>query len=56
MSKPAGLSILALAALVLWAPRADAYETYSQNRDATNCMDCHGDFRDSPYTSLSDVT
>jgi cysteine-rich repeat protein len=49
MKKLAGYTVLALAALVLWAPRADAYETYSQNRDDTNCRACHGDFRDSGY-------
>jgi cysteine-rich repeat protein len=49
MKKLAGISILALTALVLWAPRADAYGTYSEARDATNCRACHGDFRDSGY-------
>ena len=31
-----------------------AYERYSEDRDATNCRACHGDFRSSPYVSLSD--
>jgi len=33
---------------------ADAYSQYSVNKDATNCRACHGDFRASNYTSLSD--
>jgi hypothetical protein len=56
MKKLAGLSILALTALVLWAPRAGAYETYSQNRDATNCRGCHGNFRASPYVGMDGVS
>jgi hypothetical protein len=44
----------AFMALVLYAPRAGAYEQYSQNKDATNCRGCHGDFRASPYVSLVD--
>jgi hypothetical protein len=39
---------------VIVAGTAQAYEQYSQNRDATNCRQCHGDFRALPYTSLSD--
>jgi hypothetical protein len=39
---------------VIGAGTAQAYEQYSQNRDATNCRACHGDFRDSPYISLGD--
>lgn len=31
-----------------------AYERFSENDDATNCRFCHGDFRSSSYTSLSD--
>lgn len=31
---------------------SEAYDTYSQNGDATNCGACHGDFRAAPYTSL----
>jgi hypothetical protein len=41
-------------ALLIGAGTAQAYEQYSQNGDATNCRECHGDFRASPYTSLSD--
>ena len=41
-------------ALLIGAGTAQAYEQYSQNGDATNCGECHGDFRASPYTSLSD--
>ncbi len=45
------LFCIALAAAAYWPRAADAYETYSVNRDATNCRACHGDFRSSPYIS-----
>jgi hypothetical protein len=54
MKRLVGISILALAALVLWAPRGGAYETYSEARDLTNCRFCHGDFRDTTYVGASD--
>ncbi|MFQ5591403.1 MAG: hypothetical protein ACE5HE_09595, partial [Phycisphaerae bacterium] len=41
-------------ALVFCTSESVAYPTYSQNRDATNCRACHGDFRASFYVSLSD--
>ncbi len=42
-------------ALLLFAPEANAYSRYSQSKGtATYCRACHGDFRDSPYLSLSD--
>jgi len=47
-------SVPLLGALAIVAGTAGAYEQYSANRDATNCRACHGDFRASPYTSLSD--
>lgn len=37
-----------------WPDSAAAYLQYSVNKDATNCRLCHGDFRASTYTSLSD--
>jgi len=37
-------------ALLIGAGKAQAYSTYSQN----NCDQCHGDFLDDPYVSLSD--
>jgi hypothetical protein len=46
------LAALGTAVIVPGLQRADAYETYSENGDATNCRSCHGDFRASPYTSL----
>jgi mono/diheme cytochrome c family protein len=48
--------ILALVVLSYWRIPADAFETYTASPDAfdTNCAQCHGDFRASPYTSLSD--
>ena len=39
---------------VIGAGTAQAYLQYSANKDATNCRGCHGDFRASPYVSLSD--
>ena len=42
----------ALVILTMGVSTAEAYETYSASRDATNCRACHGDFRASPYTSL----
>ena len=48
------ISVAALVCGVL-AALAQAYETYSENRDATNCRGCHGDFRGTaPYTSAND--
>jgi hypothetical protein len=46
--------VLALALFCAWNPAVRAYSTYSQDRDATNCRACHGDFLANPYTSLSD--
>jgi hypothetical protein len=46
--------IIILLALAIWTPKTGAYPTYSISRDATNCRACHGDFRSSPYISLSD--
>lgn len=50
---------LVMGAAVLLASLANvsslqAYEQYSQNRDATNCRACHGNFRSSSYTSQVD--
>ena len=36
--------VAALGLIVELAPPANAYETYSINRDATNCRACHGPF------------
>ena len=46
--------IIGLAVFTAWMPKSNAYQTYSQNDDATRCRMCHGDFRNSPYVSLSD--
>jgi hypothetical protein len=51
-----GVSFVALLVLVVLAVRSEAYQTYSQNRDATNCATCHGDFRDPNYTSRHNGT
>jgi hypothetical protein len=56
-SKMRRLSVaLVFALLCAWGPAAHAYNTYSQDRDATNCRSCHGNFSTDPYTSLSDGT
>jgi len=46
--------VLPLSVLVFGVGTAEAYTQYSVDKDATNCRACHGDFRASPYTSLSD--
>jgi hypothetical protein len=43
-----------IAALAMGTPSSDAFPTYSQDRDATNCRLCHGDFRADNYISNSD--
>jgi hypothetical protein len=43
------LCMIALAAFAVWASDAMAYDTYS-----AGCVDCHGSFLASPYTSLAD--
>ncbi len=45
---PLFISFITIIVLSLWASEAWAFETYS------DCKDCHGSFRDSPYVSLSD--
>jgi len=47
-------ALAAIAILVIGVGPAVAYEKYSEDRDATNCRACHGDFRDNNYISLSD--
>ena len=49
-------SFVALLVLVIWAVRSEAYQTYSENRDATNCQACHGDFRATGYVSRHNET
>ncbi|MFI5395271.1 MAG: hypothetical protein ACHQ9S_07025 [Candidatus Binatia bacterium] len=43
-------------ALAIWAARSEAYVTYSQNRDATNCAACHGGFQAPNYVSSHNGT
>jgi len=50
----AGRLLLAIIALVAQTTRVDAYSQYSQNRDATNCGACHGDFNSGSYVSSHD--
>ncbi len=46
-----GLGLVgALALIVVWTARSEAYEVY----DGCASSSCHGDFRSSPYISLSD--
>jgi hypothetical protein len=43
-------------AVLFFATGANAYDQYSESKgSSTYCRDCHGDFRDSPYTSLTDA-
>lgn len=48
------LCVLALGGLFARAGWVGAYPQYSQNRDATACRACHGDFRDNNYVSPVD--
>ncbi len=50
---PLTLAVL-LSAFAIGAGSARAYPQYSQNKDATYCAACHGDFQASPYVALSD--
>lgn len=51
------VSFVALLILVIWAVRSQAYQTYSENKDATNCRACHGDFKNNAnYISLHNGT
>ena len=52
--KPSFVLLALITILMIWASDAWAYEQYSEDGDATNCRACHGDFRSSPYISLSD--
>ena len=45
-----GAAVGALALIVVWTARSEAYEVY----DGCASSSCHGDFRSSPYISLSD--
>jgi hypothetical protein len=48
------LPFVALLVLAICVVRSEAYETYSEDRDATNCRACHGDFQAPNYTSRHD--
>jgi hypothetical protein len=48
------LLIAAVAAMVVATQSAQAFSTYSRDRDATNCRGCHGDFRAESYVSATD--
>ncbi len=50
----ARILVLSVACLAVWSGSASAYQQYSQNRDATNCRACHGDFRAADYFSVKD--
>lgn len=52
--RPQRLGLLVALLPLSLAATAQAFDQYSENRDATNCRECHGDFRSSPYTSLVD--
>lgn len=46
--------LTAVVSLALLPGIAEAYNQWSVNDDATNCRQCHGDFRAGPYVSLAD--
>ena len=46
---PLFVLLVTIAVFITGAPDAWAYSQYSQNKDATNCRGCHGNFRSSPY-------
>lgn len=50
------LFIAVVAVLMVGAQIAEAFPTYSRNRDDTNCRACHGDFRADDYISNTDGT
>src|SRR5512143_1849233 len=48
-------ALITLSALVPWLETcADAYETWSTDRNTTNCAACHGNFRTTGYVSQVD--
>ncbi len=54
-SKTSNIPLLLAVLLVMFLVTSSAaYDRYSQNDDATNCRTCHGDYRSSSYTSLTD--
>lgn len=48
------LTLVVLGLAVFGIPESEGYEKYSKNDDATNCRECHGDFRDNSYESPVD--
>lgn len=52
--RPQRVSALLCGALLLLAAPAGADTMYSADGETGNCATCHGDFRASPYMSLSD--
>lgn len=48
------VSLAAIVVLAIWTPPVDAYTQWSIADDATNCGECHGDFRSSTYISPVD--
>ena len=47
-------TVIAIGIVILGIAGAEGYDKYSQNDDATNCRECHGDFRSSNYISPVD--
>jgi len=48
------VSVIVIGIVIFGIPGAEAYDKYSKNDDATNCRQCHGDFRDGSYVSPVD--
>jgi cytochrome c553 len=47
-------AVILIGIVIFGIPAAEGYEKYSKNDDATNCRQCHGDFRDDSYVSPVD--
>ena len=47
-------TLIVVGIVVFGMPYAEGYDQYSQNDDATNCRECHGDFRSGSYISPVD--
>jgi hypothetical protein len=48
--------LIILVASAIWTSKVNAFPTYSEARNATNCRGCHGDFRAPGYMSFKDGT
>jgi len=47
-------AMIIMGIVIFGIPGAEGYDKYSKDDDATNCRQCHGDFRDDNYVSPVD--